>query len=73
MEGILVIAFSLLGTIAGGLLCLIPSLHIYNVAGIAIILWIELSNKIPYYTIGPFFMALMVSFALAILARLTGF
>ncbi|MBP7653159.1 tripartite tricarboxylate transporter permease [Candidatus Dependentiae bacterium] len=63
MEGIIVIAFSLLGTLAGGILCMIPSLHIYNVAGIAIILWIELSTKIPYYTIGPFFMALMVSFA----------
>jgi len=62
-EIILIIAFCLLGTLVGALLCLIPSLHIYNVAGIAILLWLHLSNVIPYYTIAPFFMSLMVAFA----------
>ncbi len=61
--GLNLILFSLLGTLAGGLLCMIPSLHIYNVAGVAILLWIELSGRIPYYTVAPFFMALMVSFS----------
>ena len=63
MVGLNLTLYCLLGTIVGGLLCLIPSLHIYNVAGIAILLWIELRDKIPYYTIAPFFMALMVSFS----------
>jgi len=63
MEGLIIILFTLVGTVVGALLCLIPSLHIYNVAGIAILIWLEVRNIIPYYTIAPFFMSMMVAFS----------
>ncbi|MDD5067522.1 MAG: tripartite tricarboxylate transporter permease [bacterium] len=58
-----IITFCVLGTIIGSLLCLIPSLHIYNVAGIAILVYIEFRSLIPEYAMVPFFMSMMVAFA----------
>ncbi|HRY28588.1 MAG TPA: tripartite tricarboxylate transporter permease [Elusimicrobiota bacterium] len=58
-----VIAYCLLGTVLGGLLCLIPSLHIYNVTGIAILIYLKFRSVIPEYALVPFFMAMMVAFA----------
>ncbi|MEW5692325.1 MAG: tripartite tricarboxylate transporter permease [Candidatus Hydrogenedentota bacterium] len=63
MEGLIIIIYTLLGTLIGALLCLIPSLHIYNVTGIALLLWLHVRTIIPYYAMGSFFMAMMVSFA----------
>ncbi|MEA3506936.1 MAG: tripartite tricarboxylate transporter permease, partial [Elusimicrobiota bacterium] len=58
-----IIFYVLLGTVAGSLLCAIPALHIYNVAGIAVVLWMAVPELIPYYALAPFFMSLVVSFA----------
>ena len=55
--------YTLLGTISGALLCLIPSLHIYNVAGIAVIVWLGVRSVIPYYALTPFFMSMVVAFS----------
>lgn len=63
MEGLNVVLFTLAGTIVGGLLCLIPALHIYNVAGFALIIWIYMRDVLPYYAIAPFFMSMVVAFS----------
>ncbi len=63
MEGLTVVSYSLLGTLVGAVLCLIPSLHIYNFAGIAIVIWLRVRTSIPYFAIGPFFMSMVVAFS----------
>ncbi len=55
--------YVLLGTLAGSILCFIPALHIYNVAGIAIVAWLAARHLVPYYAIAPFFMSLVVAFS----------
>jgi len=55
--------FVVFGTLLGGLLCMIPSLHIYNVAGISLVIWLNLRNAIPYYAIAPFFMSMIVAYS----------
>ncbi|MBN2408037.1 MAG: tripartite tricarboxylate transporter permease [Elusimicrobia bacterium] len=57
------ILYVVLGTVIGSLMCLIPALHIYNVAGIAIVIWAGMRELIPYYALAPFFMSLVVAFA----------
>ena len=42
---------------------LLPSLHIYNVAGFALLLWTLIQNSIPPEAIAPFFISLVVAFA----------
>ncbi|MBN1549899.1 tripartite tricarboxylate transporter permease [bacterium] len=59
---IILICFVILGTLAGALLSLIPSLHIYNTAGIALIIWIQAGQFIPFDMIAPFFLSLLTSF-----------
>ncbi|MFC2061014.1 tripartite tricarboxylate transporter permease [Elusimicrobiota bacterium] len=63
MAGIIIIFYVLMGTLLGAILCVIPSLHIYNVAGIAVLIWIGAKHLIPYSALAPFFMSLVVSFA----------
>ena len=63
MNGLVVVLYVFLGTFLGALLCVIPSLHIYNVAGIAVLVWMGAKHLIPYYAIAPFFMSLLVSMA----------
>lgn len=61
--GIEVVSYALGGVLLGSLLCMIPSLHIYNVTGIALLIWLEFRDIIPYHAIAPFFMSMMVAFA----------
>ncbi|MFH1415649.1 MAG: tripartite tricarboxylate transporter permease [Elusimicrobiota bacterium] len=63
MNSGLIIVYVLAGTFCGSLLCLIPSLHIYNVAGIAIVIWMSAKELIPYYALAPFFMSLVVAYS----------
>lgn len=63
MEPIIILLYTLLGTVVGALLCIIPSLHIYNVAGIAVLIWIKFRTVIPYYVVAPFFMSMMVAYS----------
>ncbi len=62
-EFLTILVFTLLGTCVGGLISMIPSLHIYNTAGIALILWASIQNVIPYSAIAPFFLSLVVAYA----------
>jgi putative membrane protein len=54
---------TLVGTLTGGICSLMPSLHIYNVAGIALLLWTFLGDKMPFAAIGPFFISMIVAFS----------
>jgi len=63
LAGLTIILYVITGTVIGALLCVIPSLHIYNVAGIAVLLWMGTRQLIPYNALAPFFMSLVVSFA----------
>lgn len=55
--------FTLAGTGCGALISMIPSLHIYNTAGIALIIWSAAEGLIPYPAVAPFFLSLVVAFA----------
>jgi putative membrane protein len=63
MYGLTIILYVIAGTIIGSILCIVPALHIYNVAGIAIMIWMGAREIIPYYCIAPFFISLVVAFA----------
>jgi len=63
MTALLIVLWATIGTLVGALVSLIPSLHIYNVAGFALLLWEFTSHLIPGPAIGPFFISLIVAFA----------
>lgn len=63
MEFLLIFLWSLLGVIIGGIISLFPSLHIYNIAGIALLIWQYIQGVLPDVAIGPFFISLVISFA----------
>ncbi len=58
-----IIGYSLLGTLIGSIFCSIPSLHIYNLAGVAFVIWLGVRSIIPYYALAPFFMSMVVAFS----------
>ncbi|HPQ40786.1 MAG TPA: tripartite tricarboxylate transporter permease, partial [bacterium] len=58
-----ILIFTLAGTAVGSLISLIPSLHIYNTAGIALILWSAVEGVMPYPAVAPFFISLVIAFA----------
>jgi len=62
-EFITILIYTLAGTTAGALISMVPSLHIYNTAGIALILWSTMDGIIPYPAVAPFFLSLVVAFA----------
>ena len=57
------LAATVLGTAAGTICSLMPSLHIYNVAGIALLLWTYFGDKVEYAALAPFFIAMIVAFS----------
>ncbi|MGM0381421.1 MAG: tripartite tricarboxylate transporter permease [bacterium] len=59
----MVVLYTLLGTLIGSLFCTIPSLHIYNLAGIAFVIWLNVRTLVPYYALAPFFMSMVVAFS----------
>jgi len=63
MSPLVVILSSLAGTLIGGMISILPSLHIYNVAGISLLVWSMTSSMLPAAGIAPFFMSLIVSFS----------
>ena len=62
-EFMIILSYTLAGTLAGGMISMIPSLHIYNTAGIALMLWTAMEGLIPYTAVAPFFLSLVVAFA----------
>ncbi|MCK5683074.1 tripartite tricarboxylate transporter permease [bacterium] len=58
-----VLIYTVLGSLTGALLSLIPSLHIYNVAGFALLIWHASQSLIPQIAVAPFFISLVVAFS----------
>ncbi len=60
---LIILLYTLAGTAVGGAISMIPSLHIYNAAGMALILWTVMDQMIPYSAIAPFFLSMVVAFS----------
>lgn len=63
MDFVNILIFTLAGTLIGTVMSFLPSLHIYNVAGFALIMWGTLQAIIPEIAIAPFFISLVVAFS----------
>jgi putative membrane protein len=63
MTFLILLVFTLLGTATGVVFSLFPSLHIYNVAGIALLIWQGAHEYIPAGAVAPFFMSMIVAFS----------
>ncbi|HOT28804.1 MAG TPA: tripartite tricarboxylate transporter permease [Candidatus Ozemobacteraceae bacterium] len=63
MEFFTILGYTLLGTLVGAVFSLFPSLHIYNVAGIVLVLWTYLGDSMQHAAVGPFFISMITAFA----------
>lgn len=63
MDFPIILGYTLLGTFVGCLFSLFPSLHIYNVAGIALIIWMYVGDSMNHLAVAPFFVAMIVAFS----------
>lgn len=64
MDYILIFIYTILGTLMGGLLSMIPALHIFNVAGIALLAWWKWPYLIPEVALPAFFMSQLVAWSI---------
>lgn len=60
---IMILVGTLVGTVIGALFCLIPSFHIYNLAGMCVMMWLVIKGLVPFAVLAPFFMGMIVAFA----------
>lgn len=58
-----ILLWTILGTLSGCVFSLLPSLHIYNVAGIGLLLWQVFGDSIPPDGVPAYFMAMIVAFS----------
>jgi len=58
-----VLLYTLTGTFVGSIVSFFPSLHIYNVAGIALLIWGSFQHILPEAGMVPFFTSLIVAFS----------
>lgn len=63
MEFITIASFTVLGTFIGAFFSFFPSLHIYNVAGIVLMLWTAFGDSMDHAAVGPFFISMITSFS----------
>jgi putative membrane protein len=63
MEFFTILGYTLFGTGIGAVFSLFPSLHIYNVAGIILLLWTALGDTMNHAAVGPFFISMITAFA----------
>ena len=59
----MILGYTLLGTLIGALFSIFPSLHIYNVAGIVLILWTYIGDNMQHSAVGPFFISMITAFS----------
>lgn len=59
----IILIFTLFGSMVGAVISFFPSLHIYNVAGIALLIWTAIGDFLPLEAIAPFFLSMVVAFA----------
>ena len=58
-----ILFYTVLGTVIGGVLSMLPSLHIFNVSGIALLIWMKWPFLMPELALPAFFMAMLVAWA----------
>lgn len=63
MEFFTILGYTLFGTLIGALFSFFPSLHIYNVAGIVLVLWTYVGDTMEHAAVGPFFISMITAFA----------
>lgn len=63
MEFLTILGYTLLGTLIGAFFSFFPSLHIYNVAGIVLVLWTYVGESMDHAAVGPFFISMITAFA----------
>ncbi|MFZ2960482.1 MAG: tripartite tricarboxylate transporter permease [Candidatus Ozemobacteraceae bacterium] len=63
MEFFTIASFTILGTLIGAFFSLFPSLHIYNVAGIVLLLWTTTFHTMEHSCVGPFFISMITAFS----------
>ena len=64
MDWVLILVYTIMGTVIGSFLSMIPALHIYNVCGIILIAWYATPGIIPITVLPAFFMSMLVAFAI---------
>ena len=64
MDSLLLIAAALAGTVLSSLLSCLPALHIYNVAGLFVILSVEVPGLVPDELLAMFMLGLVVGYAM---------
>ena len=63
MAALQILIYTILGTIIGGILSMIPALNIFNVSGIALLIWFKWPFLMPEVALPAFFMAMLVAWA----------
>jgi putative membrane protein len=63
MDYVLIFIYTILGTVIGGLLSMVPALHVYNVAGIVLLSWLSWPQLIPEAAFPAFFMSMLVAWS----------
>jgi len=58
-----ILAYTILGTLIGGVLSMLPALHIFNVSGIALLIWMRWPFLMPEIALPAFFMSMLVAWA----------
>ncbi len=73
MDFLTILLHTLLGTAVGTFFSFLPSLHIYNVAGLALVLWIHLGDSMQHLAVGPFFISMITAFSFVNVIPMTFF
>ncbi len=60
---LIILTYTFFGTLIGSAISFFPSLHIYNVAGISLLIWDIFQNILPEVGMIPFFTSLIVAFS----------
>jgi putative membrane protein len=63
IDSLVLVGAALLGTVLSALLSCIPALHIYNVAGLMVILAVEFEGAVPGEALALFMLGLVVGYA----------
>lgn len=64
MDYVLILIYTILGTVMGGILSMVPALHIFNVAGIVLLAWFAWPQLIPEVALPAFFMSQLVAWSI---------
>jgi putative membrane protein len=63
MSDLILILITLLGTILGSLLSVLPALHIYNVVGLLLLVYLKFFFTVPVIYVVVFMLGMLVSYS----------